>query len=87
MLIAMLLLAVLLISWGSKYKRFLKRIIITNIVMIAIYNIIGWGYALTYLDAGGGSLGLGLVLLVATSAHVVLLFTFIIVTALRNRNY
>ncbi len=85
-LIIILILAILLINWGSKHKKFLKQIVITNIVILAIYNIIGWWYVTTYLDEGGASLGLGLILMGATSAHFVLLFTFIIVTVLRNRN-
>nr|WP_294948093.1 hypothetical protein [uncultured Mucilaginibacter sp.] len=45
-----------------------------NILIGITYNFLGWAYISKYLDAGGASLGPGLLLIAITVAHFILMF-------------
>ncbi len=62
---------IILFSYTIKLKR-PKLIFVAHLVVILLYNLFGWWYIFTYLDAGGASLGPGLYLLAVSGLH----FTF-----------
>ncbi|RFZ90509.1 hypothetical protein D0C36_22275 [Mucilaginibacter conchicola] len=59
---------VVLFTFTIRLKR-PKLIFLVHLSVIVFYNVIGWGYLFTYLDAGGASLGPGLYLLAASGLH------------------
>ncbi len=45
------------------------RFYLINILVVIIYNCIGWWYIFHFLDTGGASLGPGLLLMLVTGIH------------------
>jgi len=76
--ITALVLGYLLIKLFNKKKELVKAYYI-NILIILIYNLIGWGYIFNYLDKGGASLGPGLILLFLTGVHIAILILYSII--------
>jgi hypothetical protein len=60
-------------------KKSIKKAYYINVLIILIYNLIGWGYTFNYLDAGGASLGPGLMLLFLTGVHIGILILYVII--------
>lgn len=60
-------------------KKSIKKAYYINILIILIYNLIGWGYIFNYLDVGGVSLGPGLMLLFFTGIHIGVLILYVII--------
>lgn len=60
--IAALIVGYILIRLFTDSKK-IRKVYLINVLVILIYNLIGWGYIFNYLDAGGASLGPGLTLL------------------------
>jgi hypothetical protein len=56
-----------------------------NILLIISYNILGWSYIFKYMDVGGASLGPGLLLIVATILHILMVFFISIIITFRKR--
>ena len=82
--IAALIIGYMLIRLFNGSKKTRKAYYI-NILVILIYNIIGWGYIFNYLDVGGASLGPGLTLLFLTGVHIIILILYFIVRSLLGR--
>ena len=57
-------------------NKWLLRFYLINILIIIIYNLAGWGYLFNYMDAGGASLGPGLMLMFITGLHLIILVVF-----------
>lgn len=55
-----------------------------NFLIILTYNLTGWLYIINFLNAGGGSLGPGLLLMFITALHIALLLIVIIVMTMRK---
>ncbi|WP_259068573.1 hypothetical protein HDF24_06705 [Mucilaginibacter sp. X4EP1] len=72
---------ILIIAFLSKNKK-TSRFYIINILIIVIYNLIGWTYIFKYLDAGGASLGPGLMLIFFTCLHLAILLIVAVIRAL-----
>jgi glucan phosphoethanolaminetransferase (alkaline phosphatase superfamily) len=69
------------LAWLSK-NRLIWRICWINVLIILIYNIIGWTYIFQYLDQGGESMGPGFLLLFGTIFHFGILFVVIVIMAM-----
>jgi hypothetical protein len=81
MLISIALIAIitsLLLAWSSKSPR-IWRFCWVNVVVMLIYDLVGWIYTFTFFDEEGASLGPVLLLLYVTLLHIALLFVVIIV--------
>ncbi len=73
----------LLLAWFSKSRRIWK-ICLINVLIIAVYNLVGWLYILNFLGEGGAGLGPGLLLIYGTILHIALLFVAIIVMTMHR---
>jgi hypothetical protein len=81
MLIYIALIAIitsLLLAWSSKNAR-IWRFCWINVVVMLIYNLVGWIYTFTFFDEEGASLGPVLLLFYVTLLHISLFFIAIIV--------
>jgi len=72
---------ILIVAFLSKNKK-TSRFYIINILIIVIYNLLGWTYIFKYLDAGGASLGPGLILIFFTGLHLAILLIVAVIRAL-----
>lgn len=66
-----------LITYQSPNKKRLFKVYIINILVLVIYNCALWTYIFSYLDTGGASLGPGLMLLMFTGIHLIVLTIYI----------
>lgn len=55
-----------------------------NIMLIIIYNVIGWWYIFEFLGTGGASLGPGMMLIFLTGVHLVLLILIAVIKGIIN---
>lgn len=67
-----------LISYLSPNRNHLFRVYIINVLILLLYSLVAWSYILTNLNAGGGSLGPGLVMIALTILHIIILIIYVL---------
>ncbi len=61
---------------GKRLKGFYR----VNLLLVVVYNTVGWWYIIKYLGEGGASLGPGLTLIFFSGVHLVIIFLFFCAT-------
>lgn len=68
-IIVFLLFVIAIIVTYAVWRKITGTIFLIHLGIIILYNLVGWSYIFKYLDAGGASLGPGMLILATSGLH------------------